>query len=74
MEQIVRVEMSEDFYNQLPENLREQMTLKSIEPKDFDYSKDEGWKELNKASSKAYRKRKTPRRPACKSNQQVCFA
>lgn len=51
----IRADMEESTYSQIPENLQEQMVIKSIdipEAKDL-YRKDEQWKHLNRDVKKA---------------------
>jgi hypothetical protein len=51
----IRADMEESTYSQIPEHLREQMVIKSIdipEAKDL-YRKDEQWKHLNRDVKKA---------------------
>ena len=46
----IRAEMSEDIYRQLPNHLKEEMTIKSLSELSYrtEYKKDEVWKKRNK--------------------------
>lgn len=57
----ITIEIFENvFYRLIESNVLKmsEITLKNKEPKDFDYSFDEKWKEAKKESDKAFRKRK----------------
>lgn len=53
----LKCKMMESVYQNIKPELREQIESVVIEP-EFDYSNDEGWNELRRESSKAYRKLK----------------
>ena len=46
--------MSED-YHELPDYVKSNIEIKVVDVKDFDYSGDETWQQLNKESNKAYK-------------------
>jgi len=50
MEVRLRAEMSEETFTQIPEHLRDEMKIKSIEAANFKevYKKDKIWRDLNK--------------------------
>ena len=50
MEVRLRAEMSEETFTQIPEHLRDEMKIKSIEAANFKeiYKKDEQWRKFNK--------------------------
>ena len=56
---VIRAEMSESVYCDIPDHLKDEMKLKSIEADNFkeDYRKDETWKELNKKVVEAVKAR-----------------
>jgi len=58
MMDIITVEMPMVVYQSLPLNIRDEMTAKNIEPKDYDYSNDEIWIKLNAIAAKAYKAKK----------------
>jgi len=50
--------MSQEVYEQIPNELRMLIDIQNIEPETFDYSSDEIWLQLKKESTKAYKKLK----------------
>lgn len=59
--EIITLEISIEDYKKLPAWVTELMDIKKVEPKDFDYSFDKEWSELNekaKEGMKVYKKLK----------------
>lgn len=56
--EFIKIRMSQQDYAGLPESVRETMDIDKVEIDNIDYSDDELWMELRKASLKAYRKLK----------------
>lgn len=54
MDNTVKITMLESDFKALPANVREQMRIEVVEV-DFDYSGDELWQKLSKASREAYK-------------------
>jgi hypothetical protein len=50
--------MSQEVYEQIPNELRMLIDIQNIEPDEFNYSSDEIWLQLKKESTKAYKKLK----------------
>ena len=46
--------LTEDYFN-LPNEVRLRISINTVDVKDFDYSFDERWQLLKKASNKAYK-------------------
>jgi len=57
-EEFMNLRMSTEDYRELPKEAKEVIEIKSIDEDGHDYSEDELWCELNKASIKAYKARK----------------
>lgn len=57
-EEVMNVQMSKDVWQDCPEYIRQQMTIKTVEAVNVDYSNDEVWQGLKKASQKAYKELK----------------
>ncbi len=58
MRNTITVDIFEDDYSEIPNEYRELMTIKVVEPKGYDYSNDWEWSELKKESTRAYKKLK----------------
>ena len=54
----LNLDLPENLYLLIPKEIRDEMTIKTREPKDKDYSNDEKWVELKSLSTKAYKKLK----------------
>jgi len=54
----VRCEMEKEVFFLIPPDLRKFIEIVNVEPKDFDYSDSEDWKEAKSRSTKAYKKLK----------------
>ena len=59
MEVRLRAEMSEEIFMDIPEHLRDEMKIKSVEASNFKdiYKKDEHWKKYNGLISEAIQAR-----------------
>lgn len=51
--EVIKAEFSKEFYEALPEELRCEITIRSVET--GDYKEDPEWVELKDASNKAFR-------------------
>ena len=51
--EVIKAEFSKEFYEALPDNLRSEITIRSVET--GDYREDEEWVILKDASNKAFR-------------------
>jgi len=54
----ITINILESDYANIPQEHRENMQIKLIEPKDYDYSDDWEWVELKKRANKAYKEQK----------------
>lgn len=53
MSEVIKAEFSKEFYESLPELIRDEITIRSVET--GDYKEDEEWTILKEASNKAFR-------------------
>ena len=51
----IKCHISEEDYKKIDKDVRSNIEILSVEPKDFDYSFDEIWQELKSKSDKAYK-------------------
>ena len=51
----IKCHISEEDYKKINKDVRSNIEILSVEPKDFDYSFDEIWQELKSKSHKAYK-------------------
>ena len=51
----IRADIPEGVYAKIPSAIREQIEIIRVEPKDFDYSKDEKWVAAKYESTKAFK-------------------
>lgn len=58
LENEINLKISESQYKEIRGSLGDH-EIKNIEPKDYDYSYDEVWRQLKSESTKAYKKLKT---------------
>jgi len=54
----ITFECDESIYLSIPSEIREDISIKTREPKDYDYSTNEKWQEMKRESTKAYKKLK----------------
>jgi len=52
----IKCHISLDDYKKINKDIRSNIEILNVEPKDFDYSSDDIWKELKSISDKAYKK------------------
>jgi len=59
MEILIRAEITEDVFNKIPNELKDQIKIRLIEAVDYKdlYKQSKEWKEANKELSEAIRKR-----------------
>lgn len=55
---LVKCEMNQEVYFSIPPEIRSLITIIQVEPKDFDYSDNEKWKQAKYESTKAYKAQK----------------
>ena len=58
----IKCHISEEDYKKINKDVRSNIEILSVEPKDFDYSFDEIWQDLKSKSSKAYKAVKKKKR------------
>ncbi len=54
-EERVRAEMDKELYFKINPELREEIEVQTVEPKEEDFSEDPIWQELKSKSTKAYK-------------------
>ena len=55
---LIRADIPEGIYSQIPAELRREFSIVNVEPKDYDYSSSEEWKLAKSESTKAFKKLK----------------
>jgi len=55
---LIRADIPEGIYSQIPAELRREFSIVNVEPKDYDYSENEAWKLARSESVKAFKKQK----------------
>lgn len=50
----IRIEILEKDYLSIPEDVRDRIVIRIIEPKEYDYSDNEEWAKLKKEVNKIY--------------------
>jgi len=52
---IVKIEIPEEDYQNLPREVRDRCKVLGVDDPDYDYSENESWQQLKKESNKAFK-------------------